>query len=198
MRTSGSPSASTVATAMAFGSRGSLASASAIQASNSASGSSASVKSLGINACTVDPYPGSEPAGDGVSTRTVRRFADRVAQHVGPAPPLGQRCAARGWSGARPRPRPARAPSTGACSLSVPMASLKPDDLATGTIDRSAAMLSPALDREDWRRARAALAVTLDPQGNGERANLAEPAIRRPRSFHGARAAVPRSGPRLP
>ena len=28
-------------------------------------------------------------------------------------------------------------------------------------------MLSAALDREDWRRAKAALAVALDPQGNG-------------------------------
>ena len=59
--------------------------------------------------------------------------------------------------------------STAACSLSFPLTGFKAEngELATGSINRSAGLLSPALDREDWRRAKAALAVALDPQGNG-------------------------------
>jgi surface antigen len=57
--------------------------------------------------------------------------------------------------------------STGACSVSFPMSGFRADDPPTGSIDRSAALLSPALDHEDWRRAEAALAVALDPQGDG-------------------------------
>ncbi len=60
---------------------------------------------------------------------------------------------------------------TGACSLSFPMPGFASDDSPTGSINKSAAALSPALDKEDWRRAKAALAVALDPQGNG--ANVA-------------------------
>ena len=59
------------------------------------------------------------------------------------------------------------ASATAGCSLSFPIAGLKADDGPTGAIDRSASLLSPALDREDWRRARAALSVALDPQGTG-------------------------------
>ncbi len=55
-----------------------------------------------------------------------------------------------------------------ACSVSIPISGFKTENEApTGSIDRSAGMISPALDREDWRRAKAALAVALDPQGNG-------------------------------
>lgn len=61
------------------------------------------------------------------------------------------------------------------CSLSFPIAGFKADDAPTGTIERSAAMLSPALDREDWRRAKAALSVALDPQGNGGGVNWLNP-----------------------
>ncbi len=58
--------------------------------------------------------------------------------------------------------------SIAACSLSIPIAGFKAENEGpTGSIDRSAGMISPALDREDWRRAKAALAVALDPQGNG-------------------------------
>jgi surface antigen len=57
--------------------------------------------------------------------------------------------------------------SMAACSMSFPIAGFRADDPPTGSIDRSAALLSPALDREDWRRAEAALSVALDPQGNG-------------------------------
>lgn len=57
--------------------------------------------------------------------------------------------------------------STGACSVSFPLSGFANDDGPTGSVNRSAAALSPALDKEDWRRAKAALAVALDPQGNG-------------------------------
>ena len=71
------------------------------------------------------------------------------------------------------------------CSLSFPIASLKADATATGTIDHTAAVLSPALDREDLRRARAALAIALDPQGNGARVGWQNPQS----GAHGAFAA---------
>jgi surface antigen len=54
--------------------------------------------------------------------------------------------------------------------MSFPMASLLPEDepKATGTVvAKPASPLSPELGEEDWRRARGALAVALDPQGNG-------------------------------
>jgi surface antigen len=53
------------------------------------------------------------------------------------------------------------------CSLSFPMAGFVDDPIATGSIARTDALLFKALDQEDGRRARAALAVALDPQGNG-------------------------------
>ncbi len=61
------------------------------------------------------------------------------------------------------------------CSLSFPISGLKADASATGTIDHTAAVLSPALDREDLRRARAAMAIALDPQGNGARVGWQNP-----------------------
>lgn len=61
--------------------------------------------------------------------------------------------------------------SASACSLSFPMSGFTSDNSPTGSINKSAAVLSPGLDKEDWRRANAALAVALDPQGNG--ANVA-------------------------
>ena len=57
--------------------------------------------------------------------------------------------------------------STGACSLSFPMPGFVNNDGPTGSIHKSVAALSPDLDTEDLRRARAALAVALDPQGDG-------------------------------
>ena len=57
--------------------------------------------------------------------------------------------------------------ATGACSLSFPMPGFVNNDGPTGSINKQAAALSPDLDKEDLRRARAALAVALDPQGNG-------------------------------
>jgi surface antigen len=56
------------------------------------------------------------------------------------------------------------------CSMSFPMESLVPEDepKATGTlVAKASSALSPELGAEDWRRAKGALAVALDPQGNG-------------------------------
>lgn len=71
------------------------------------------------------------------------------------------------------------------CSLSFPIGGLKADATATGSVDHTAAVLSPALDREDLRRARAALAIALDPQGNGARVGWQNPQS----GAHGAFAA---------
>lgn len=57
-------------------------------------------------------------------------------------------------------------PASG-CALSFPLAGFTADQTATGAIDRSDALLFKALDQEDWRRAKAAMAIALDPQGNG-------------------------------
>src|SRR5918999_5946323 len=57
---------------------------------------------------------------------------------------------------------------TGACGLSFPMASLFPERETTASITpRIVSPLSPELGAEDWRRAKGALAVALDPQGSG-------------------------------
>jgi surface antigen len=57
---------------------------------------------------------------------------------------------------------------TGACGMSFPMASLFPEAETTGSITpRIVSPLSPDLGAEDWRRAKGALAVALDPQGSG-------------------------------
>ncbi len=53
------------------------------------------------------------------------------------------------------------------CSISVPMSGFVADPISTGSIERSDVLLYKALDQEDGRRAKAALAVALDPQGNG-------------------------------
>jgi surface antigen len=58
----------------------------------------------------------------------------------------------------------------GACSMSFPMNSLLPEDpptTASVEATKPASPLSPELGAEDWRRARGALAVALDPQGSG-------------------------------
>lgn len=64
----------------------------------------------------------------------------------------------------------------GACSVSIPMSGLV-DRGATGSIKGGTpgVTLSSALDREDMRRANAALAVALDPQGNGTNVAWANP-----------------------
>lgn len=54
-------------------------------------------------------------------------------------------------------------------ACSVPVAGLGDERVdATGSIGpASASTLSPDLGQEDWRRAKGALAIALDPQGNG-------------------------------
>ena len=81
------------------------------------------------------------------------------------------------WSEALPRRRCARLAvalilnfSTAACGISFPMASLFSDDDAETTSSitpKFASPLSTEMGVEDWRRAKGALAVALDPQGNG-------------------------------
>lgn len=64
----------------------------------------------------------------------------------------------------------------GSCSVSFPLPGFV-DDGPTGSIKGGGAtkILSPALDREDLRRAKAALAVALDPQGSGTNVAWANP-----------------------
>lgn len=59
--------------------------------------------------------------------------------------------------------------ATTGCAVSVPIASMKAsasDADITSSI-KHPTTLSPRLDAEDWRRARAAMGTALDPQGNG-------------------------------
>jgi surface antigen len=53
--------------------------------------------------------------------------------------------------------------SDGEITGSVTQRPLKAETLAPGQVS----LFSPKLDEEDWRRAKAALATALDPQGNG-------------------------------
>jgi surface antigen len=60
------------------------------------------------------------------------------------------------------------AAAMGGCTVSMPMARSGQDPLSTGsTVAKASTVLSPELGDEDWRRARGALAIALDPQGNG-------------------------------
>ncbi len=68
--------------------------------------------------------------------------------------------------------------AVGGCALSVPIASpsnanAATEDDATGAIP--AAPLQRLLGPEDWRRAKAALATALDPQGDGSPVNWDNP-----------------------
>ncbi|QRN80760.1 MAG: hypothetical protein JK586_04215 [Nocardiopsis sp. BM-2018] len=80
-----------------------------------------------------------------------------------------------------------------ACSFSMPLSPFgsQPDPVVTGSIG-PVSPLDPALDHEDWRRARAALAVALDPQGNGARAGWENPDTGRAGDFEAASAAFVR------
>jgi surface antigen len=54
------------------------------------------------------------------------------------------------------------------CSMTFPMMALVDGPSTTGTLPRAAlSPLSPDLGSEDWRRAKSALSVALDPHGNG-------------------------------
>ncbi|WP_230530702.1 RT0821/Lpp0805 family surface protein [Microvirga roseola] len=67
--------------------------------------------------------------------------------------------------------------SVSACSFSVGVMDVEPEEPEiTGTIALSAAIsLSPDLNEEDWRRAKAALGLALDPQGPGTQVSWDNP-----------------------
>jgi len=77
--------------------------------------------------------------------------------------------------------------SAGACSFSFGVVGLDEKDaepVATGSIGPKApSALSAELDDEDWRRAKAALAVALDPQGPGTQVSWDNPASHRKGTF---------------
>lgn len=73
--------------------------------------------------------------------------------------------------------------ATSACSVSFPLESMLPHDpVTTGSIG-PVSPLAPELDHEDWRRARSAMAVALDPLGNGARAAWENPETKRAGAF---------------
>ena len=75
--------------------------------------------------------------------------------------------------------------SAGACSYSFGLSGLDEDEpKSTGAIgSRAVTHLSPDLDEEDWRRAKAALAVALDPQGPGTQVSWDNPVSTRKGTF---------------
>jgi surface antigen len=75
--------------------------------------------------------------------------------------------------------------SVSACSLSLGTSALDDDEpKATGAIPAKAVTpLSADLDEEDWRRAKAALGVALDPQGPGTQVSWDNPDTTRKGTF---------------
>jgi surface antigen len=75
--------------------------------------------------------------------------------------------------------------STSACSFAVGVVGLEEDEpQTTGAIASNAGhALSPDLNEEDWRRAKAALGVALDPQGAGTQVSWDNPASTMKGSF---------------
>ena len=75
--------------------------------------------------------------------------------------------------------------STSACGMSLGLSALDDDGpKSTGAIASTAVVaLSSDLDDEDWRRAKAALAVALDPQGPGTQVSWDNPATTRKGTF---------------
>ncbi|WP_312896940.1 RT0821/Lpp0805 family surface protein [Microvirga soli] len=75
--------------------------------------------------------------------------------------------------------------STSACGMSLGLSALDEDGpKSTGAIGpKSDITLSADLDEEDWRRAKAALAVALDPQGPGTLVSWDNPATSRKGTF---------------
>jgi surface antigen len=72
------------------------------------------------------------------------------------------------------------------CAFSLPVGSLAEDDITTSSISpraQPAAALAAELGDEDWRRARSALAVALDPQGSGTAVSWDNPDSRKKGSF---------------
>lgn len=69
--------------------------------------------------------------------------------------------------------------STGACSFSFGVIGLddkEPEATGSIALTRAAIPLSPDLNDEDWRRAKAALGLALDPQGPGTQVSWDNPA----------------------
>jgi surface antigen len=75
--------------------------------------------------------------------------------------------------------------STSACGMSLGLSALDEDGpKSTGAIGTKATVaLASDLDDEDWRRAKAALAVALDPQGPGTQVSWDNPATSRKGTF---------------
>ncbi len=69
------------------------------------------------------------------------------------------------------------APLAGGCAISIPVPGLSSQaaEDVTGSIAKPVTSLSRKLEVEDWRRARAALGVALDPQSNGAAAKWDNP-----------------------
>ena len=74
---------------------------------------------------------------------------------------------------------------TSACSFSFGLSALDDEEpKSTGAIGaKTDITLSADLDEEDWRRAKAALAVALDPQGPGTLVSWDNPATSRKGTF---------------
>lgn len=80
------------------------------------------------------------------------------------------------------------------CSMSIPLPGFAADPVVTGSTEKSDALLFKALDQEDWRRAKAALDVALDPQGNGASVNWDNPASGARGSFEPTAAPIAGAG----
>lgn len=65
----------------------------------------------------------------------------------------------------------------GGCAISIPVAGLSPaaSEDVTGSIAKPVTTFSRKLEAEDWRRARSAMGVALDPQANGAAARWDNP-----------------------
>jgi len=76
--------------------------------------------------------------------------------------------------------------TAGGCSTGIPLPSLmaktSSTEDVTGSI-RGTSPLSNSLDQEDWRRARGALGLALDPQGNGSAVTWENPQSKAKGSF---------------
>ncbi len=88
------------------------------------------------------------------------------------------------------------AQALGGCALTLPGMGTGVDDAATGSIKPSAARvltnsLSKDLDEEDTRRAMGALAIAVDPQGNGETVRWDNPQSKASGSFTPVALAYP-------
>ena len=86
----------------------------------------------------------------------------------------GVRLAVLGWLGA----------SLCGCATGIPLPSLMSSskDDVTGSI-RGVSPLSNSLDQEDWRRAKGAMGLALDPQGSGTIASWDNPQSKARGSF---------------